>query len=283
MAFTECRYCEHRNPPESKYCNACGATLTLAPCPRCGAAVDVTAATCYQCHGGIQQSKELALSGADQARAQSKREIRSNLRIDKLENALVLKKVDDQRDLEGSKDLTKPAEATRAKAHLDRKRISLAALATVIFAVSAIIGYQVYRHDPLVSPPSASTESVQPKIDSSAVEQTPAPEPVASTPEPAESDPEPVAPAKESLASTEDPLPAPAIPVGAAEASGEPPCAEGFVALGFCTTQQLQKSQSTAHAAAPLGIAHPQGRDGGEPCKAAAAALALCTPTSKKE
>ena len=61
MALTKCKYCEHRNPPDSKYCNACGATLTLAPCPHCGAVNEVTATTCYQCRGSLQASSKDAL------------------------------------------------------------------------------------------------------------------------------------------------------------------------------------------------------------------------------
>lgn len=60
-ALTKCRYCEHGNPPDSKYCNACGATLTLAPCPHCGAVNQITATTCYQCRGSLQESSKDAL------------------------------------------------------------------------------------------------------------------------------------------------------------------------------------------------------------------------------
>jgi ribosomal protein L40E len=44
-----CRFCEHVNPPDAKFCNACGGALHLVPCSRCGAVNDVTATTCYQC------------------------------------------------------------------------------------------------------------------------------------------------------------------------------------------------------------------------------------------
>lgn len=45
-----CRFCEHVNPPDAKFCNACGGALHLVPCSRCGAVNDVTATSCYQCH-----------------------------------------------------------------------------------------------------------------------------------------------------------------------------------------------------------------------------------------
>jgi ribosomal protein L40E len=224
MAFTECRYCEHRNPPDANYCNACGATLTLAPCPRCGAVVEVTATSCYQCQGSIQQSKELVLSPSDQARARTERDLKDDSRIDELENVLVLKKVDDKGDLSDPKDLTKPAEVTPAKAHPGRKRVSLAALATAVFAISAVIGYQVYRHHSLVIAPPASKESIQAQGHSNPVEQT-------STPEPAGRG------SAIEQASTPEPVSVPTIPVGANQASEVSPCTEGILALGLCTPQ----------------------------------------------
>ena len=53
MFLNTCRFCEHGNPADSKFCNACGGALHLVPCPRCGAVNDVTAAACYQCHGQL--------------------------------------------------------------------------------------------------------------------------------------------------------------------------------------------------------------------------------------
>ena len=48
-----CRFCEHVNPPDAKFCNACGGALHLVPCSRCGAVNDVTATSCYQCHSPL--------------------------------------------------------------------------------------------------------------------------------------------------------------------------------------------------------------------------------------
>ena len=45
-----CRFCEHVNPADAKFCNACGGALHQVPCPRCGAMNDVTAAACHQCN-----------------------------------------------------------------------------------------------------------------------------------------------------------------------------------------------------------------------------------------
>jgi ribosomal protein L40E len=44
-----CPFCEKSNPPDAKFCSACGGALHLAPCPNCGAVNDVSAASCFQC------------------------------------------------------------------------------------------------------------------------------------------------------------------------------------------------------------------------------------------
>ena len=67
VSLTRCQYCEHGNPGDSKYCNNCGATLTLAPCPHCGAVNQVTALACYQCRGALPASLTAALVPASSA------------------------------------------------------------------------------------------------------------------------------------------------------------------------------------------------------------------------
>jgi Double zinc ribbon len=54
MRPTECSFCQHANPPDAKFCNACGAPLYLLPCPHCGAVNDATATVCHQCAGKLQ-------------------------------------------------------------------------------------------------------------------------------------------------------------------------------------------------------------------------------------
>jgi len=50
-----CRFCEHNNPAGSNFCNKCGGQLNLLPCPSCGAVVNVTAKSCYQCHHRLSE------------------------------------------------------------------------------------------------------------------------------------------------------------------------------------------------------------------------------------
>ena len=53
-SLTRCRYCEHGNPADAKFCSACGGALHLPPhlasCPRCGTVNPVEATACCLCH-----------------------------------------------------------------------------------------------------------------------------------------------------------------------------------------------------------------------------------------
>lgn len=68
MLRTECTFCDHANPPQSKFCNACGAPLHLTLCSNCDALNDKTASTCYKCDTALPSSRieALALAAAAQ-------------------------------------------------------------------------------------------------------------------------------------------------------------------------------------------------------------------------
>lgn len=62
---TQCPYCAHVSPDESKFCNECGAALNLAPCPHCGAVNDLSLMdVCARCHGDLQADAESASEAA---------------------------------------------------------------------------------------------------------------------------------------------------------------------------------------------------------------------------
>jgi len=46
---TSCRFCRHSNPDGAKFCNECGAQVSLKPCPECEAVNAVAAPQCHQC------------------------------------------------------------------------------------------------------------------------------------------------------------------------------------------------------------------------------------------
>lgn len=270
MALIKCEYCEHGNPPDSKYCNACGATLTLAPCPHCGAVIEVTATTCYQCRGSMQESSNAQGTGsaagggfeslidalapeANRARSRAEMDLKNDLRIDKLESALVLKKVNEKSKLLVLKDLTKLTKVASFKADFAATQRSRAIAGTVVVAIVAFIGYYAYRHYSLVSLPPSSEANTEAKGRSG-----------------------PVRPA-----STPGPAATPTVPVTAAPTSAVSPCTERVAALGLCTPKPVPKNETEAAAAVPAAVARPQTSNGGEPCTVAVAALGLCPPKSK--
>jgi hypothetical protein len=63
MSLIRCRYCEHNNPADSKFCSACGGALALPPhlasCPRCGTVNPVKATVCCWCGGQLSGRKPL--------------------------------------------------------------------------------------------------------------------------------------------------------------------------------------------------------------------------------
>ena len=44
-----CAFCHHVNPPDARFCNACGSPLHLKPCRQCEAINDQAAKRCYKC------------------------------------------------------------------------------------------------------------------------------------------------------------------------------------------------------------------------------------------
>lgn len=45
----QCLFCQHLNPSDAAFCDACGGQLNLQPCDRCGAVDSRTATNCYKC------------------------------------------------------------------------------------------------------------------------------------------------------------------------------------------------------------------------------------------
>jgi hypothetical protein len=67
MSFNRCRFCDHCNPADAKFCNDCGGALHLLPCPHCGAVSDIAATICYACHGQLPGRMTGALESAPAA------------------------------------------------------------------------------------------------------------------------------------------------------------------------------------------------------------------------
>ena len=267
MALTRCNYCEHGNPADAKYCNACGATLTLAPCPHCGAVNEVTSTTCYQCRGNLQESGRGELVPALPAVA-----------------------------------IATPAPRRRAPAIVGTVAVAIVAFIGYYAyrhygldspPPSAAASTEAKgRSGPVqpVSPPVPAATPAVPVAETAA----PAVQPAAITPAP------PIQPAtpqtierRASRQPVERPDAAAVAPpaallrpanVGKAGELAPPrlgPCTERVAALGLCTLKPVPRQEAKAAAAVPAAVARPQTNNGGEPCSEAVAALGLCTIKSK--
>ena len=53
MSLFHCRFCDHDNPPDARFCNECGSPLYLKPCPQCEAVNDSASPQCYQCGAAL--------------------------------------------------------------------------------------------------------------------------------------------------------------------------------------------------------------------------------------
>ena len=49
MPILRCLFCNHVNPAEASFCNACGSQLDLQPCGQCGAVDSRKAKSCHKC------------------------------------------------------------------------------------------------------------------------------------------------------------------------------------------------------------------------------------------
>jgi ribosomal protein L40E len=60
MLPTQCAVCDHKNPPDAKFCNECGSPLHLTSCRHCGAVNDRASTHCYSCGAQILVSSMAA-------------------------------------------------------------------------------------------------------------------------------------------------------------------------------------------------------------------------------
>ena len=72
LSLIRCRYCEHENPADAKFCGACGGELHLPPhlasCPHCGAVNSAKATACIWCHRPWPERKTELVSSSPAAR-----------------------------------------------------------------------------------------------------------------------------------------------------------------------------------------------------------------------
>ena len=252
MSLTQCRFCEQANPRDSRFCNACGGQLNLAPCPRCGAVNDITATSCYQCSGGLAQSRtdapDLTLLAVHPIQLLGRRGVTEQ----------------DTRLGEGLVAVTKPvALAGSEVANRGRGRRSRAIVGTLVLAAIGLFGYYALRpHAPVdVPPPPVANNGAEGPV-RPIVRQTPI------------QDTRPAKPASSAISGAGG---AAAVtrfqPTNAAA-----PCTEAIAALGLCTLRPVRNTQTEAVSTAPAAIARPQANSDVTSCTEAATVLGLCAP-----
>jgi hypothetical protein len=207
MAPQQCPFCDRVNPPDSKFCNACGSPLSLMPCPQCGAINDTVATACHQCGTPLpDRAREAFLQRAEGAAVRSdgmdsgphatgpetedrdarlqaaRQELRQLLaqieaagtaRNPARESAAVAVRVAEPRKAvappAGGVALTKPpAEGPRPS--VPRRRSGLAVGAVVLVAAVLAAGYYAYRQQQRADalPSAAATGTVQGRPDAPA-------------------------------------------------------------------------------------------------------------------
>jgi ribosomal protein L40E len=287
-----CPLCEHVNPPDAKFCNACGTAIDLVPCPGCGAVNDPTATSCHQCAAALPQSApgELArpVSGPDipgaaesgartpggrpQPSAQPGTQLSLNVAgLDR--DARILATLQELRrliaDTEAGATTFAGFPAFRIRPLIARRRPLAVIVAGAVLAVLVAVGYSAFRERPVLdvhkvpeargvvkpigSPTATGAPVSRSASEGSGVSGTPT-SPLAVTP----------------------PVAADAQPAGRTTASAPQPGAEA-------------RDPSEAADSAPAAVARPRSTDADRgildlqpprigPCTEGAAALGLCVP-----
>lgn len=258
MSKNQCPYCDHDNPAESKFCNACGAVLHLAPCPKCGAVNDKGAAQCYRCHHVLSFGGVAALSAPPAAPEPAQIVAPATVVVDAA--ARYAKK-----DPKAAIDVvaTEPASSHRPPA------IAIA-IVLIAFAVASYYAWRqratITKPEPVVATPAdnagggainkvpgAVTTAAPPRVQSAAERSNPSAEKAAAAIESARAAVPPTAPA---LAASTTPTPPasaedaprlarrrPSPPVAEKQVPSPGPCTEAIAALGLCTLESTQGRQ----------------------------------------
>ncbi len=275
MVLSTCRFCEHSNPAESKFCSECGGSLSLLPCPRCGAISDIAAGTCYQCGSQLpgRGTDTLAPPLTATAVAVPSPRRRSQMIIGTVVLAVFAMLgyyAYHQRTLV---DASQPSAASS-----EPRGRSGPASAGII------------RKD------AAAVDTVPAKADNSTRPATSPPGTPSAGPTPAavnepRADRQPLE-SREAKAVAAPIARTPADERGSIRERGASPsqgCTEAAATLGLCAPKLIQKKEAETAAATKAAIARPRAIDAGkagkteplrrEACTEAATALGLCAPT----
>jgi hypothetical protein len=303
MESKKCQFCEHSNPADSKYCSECGGCLYLLPCPHCGAVTDVTAKTCYQCHGQLQAGKADA-AHAPHAATEVATEVTTEVATP--DARYMLSPVSGMSKFDELAFALPVAEASRSPSRLasrlNARPNARVAAGVALLVVIAALGYYAYHQRFVVNtakPPatdigahsrgvpssSGVIRSDAPAAGAAVVDKGAASIPLAGATSAAAAVP---TGAKAVTTPAAGPLATERTGVNERGASSGVACAPAVAALGLCPATPAQTREAEADAVLNAANARPPGAGKPVPaepardpsCPQVSAALGLCVPLS---
>jgi ribosomal protein L40E len=244
MDTQRCSFCDHENPADAKFCNACGSSLHLQLCKHCGAIDNAAATVCYKCGTSFSLSlAEAAKMRRDAAPAEGAAPAETPPQPPFGEYAFP-PGADDAEDLTVPAAPPEPATPAAVRTQPGRGAGAVLALAMVLLVVAGVFVYRMFASrneeaSPADTSPQAARSSPQ------AVDATigavptprkpppPAAPPVAVRPT-ALDESEPAAPPPRQLAPPASPPPRPKPADTPAPPASEYPCTPAVAALGLC-------------------------------------------------
>jgi hypothetical protein len=278
MSPISCPFCEELSAPGAKFCSACGGALHLAPCPRCGAVNDVSAATCYQCRGQLTGGKaevpEAVVPAAEPARRRRYGFPQMSITVAILAaiGALAYYGLAQRVPVDAPPPVSAAGEASDRAVPANAGVIRRDATATEASAINPDASAHATIEPPASSPPK--------------------PTKVRAAASPSRAERRALESPKQRAASIATTGPQ-ASTAGKAREGGAPSpvaCTEQVAALGLCPPESVQMKQAETATPGKTPIASPRAAGGGKPpgqerthgetCTEAVAALGLCAPES---
>lgn len=234
MDTLHCSFCDHENPVDAKFCNACGSSLHLQLCKHCGAIDDASSRSCYKCGTPFG----FAWADGDPARSRAPHGA-SSANADGGGGSET--PAADRSGAEWPAPAAADAKQEGAAGVVARglRLDGMRALSLVLFVVAAIFAFQLFTADD--APPAIKRNIVDatlgavPPRDPAAVELVPVAAPAdepSPEPRPAQAVP-PEAPPERAVTTTPEPEKAEA-PAAVVDDAPPYPCSAEVEALGLC-------------------------------------------------
>ena len=260
MPMLRCLFCNHNNPAEASFCNACGSQLNLQPCGQCGAVDSRTAKSCHKC--GTPFAPALVSEfDALLAPASHGDQWDYSSRIEaSVAGAKAILPTYDQPRTSNDRQLTVGAVAPDRRVSTIKPGSSWLVPGVALLGVALAATFAIFYQRPVTIAPLQTLQQAAPRVAETPA--TTAPLTVAAVP----TSPEQTVPAD---------------PIDAAAPSEEPPTAISDEPAKVSARTQLRTT--TKLATPPVPVAEPQPAVRREPpaikdCSQALATLGLCVP-----